>query len=159
MAENETEQIKDQLSAWEHGAGDTPDLPPHPKRAALKSRFAAHPDACRLEAALNAAMNDPADPVPVTVDVQPGLLALLAHVERLDAARAGRAPEPPPRLLSQLVANQLEHLLHGLATDPTRHPHYAELWNGLCAAEDAPELAVLTSGTAGETPPAEQGPF
>lgn len=147
------------LSAWEQGAGNTPDAPPHPKLAHLKSRFAAHADVCDLEDILNAAMNDAADPVLVTVEVQPGLLALMKHIERLDAARVGRNPAPPSRLLTQIVANHLENLLHTIVTNPTSHPHYAELWNDLCAAEGAPELAVPNGDGADETPPAEGGPF
>lgn len=147
------------LSVWETGAGDTPDAPPHPKLAHLKSRFAEHTDVCSLEDVLSAAMNDAGDAVPVTVEVQPGLLALLAHIEKLDSARVGRDPAPPSRLLAQIVSNALENLLHTIVTNPTSHPHYAELWNAVCAAEGAPELAVPTGDGADGTPPAEGGPF
>lgn len=147
------------LSAWESGEGNTPDMPPHPKLAALKAAFAAHADVCALEAVLAAAMKDAGDPVPVTVEVQPGLLALLAHVERLDAARAGRTPAPPSHLLTQRVSNQLENLLHMLVTDPTSHPHYARLWNALCAAEAAPELAVPEEPEGEARAQGEEGPF
>jgi len=147
------------LNAWERGEGDTPDTPPHPKLAHLKSRFAAHTDVCSLEAMLSAAMNDAGDAVPVTVAVQPGLLALLAHIENLDSARVGRNPTPPSRLLAQIVSNHLENLLHTIVTDPTSHLHYAELWNDLCAAEGAPELAVPTADAADATPSADRGPF
>lgn len=147
------------LSAWEQGAGNTPDAPPHPKLAHLKSLFVAHTDVCSLEAVLSAAMNDAGDAVPVTVEVPPGLLALLAHIEERDSARVGRNPAPPSRLLTQIVANHLENLLHIIVTNPTSHPHYAELWNALCAAEGAPELAVPTGTAAGRTPPSEGGPF
>jgi hypothetical protein len=147
------------LNAWEYGAGNTPDAPPHSKLAHLKSRFAAHTDVCGLEDVLSAAMNDAGDAVPVTVEVQPGLLALLAHIEDIDSARVGRNPAPPSHLLTQIVANHLENLLHTIVTNPTSHPHYAELWNALCAAEDAPELAVPTGAAADGTPPAEGGPF
>lgn len=147
------------LSAWERGAGDTPDAQPHPKLATLKSRFVAHTDVCSLEDVLSAAMNDAGEAVPVTVEVQPGLLALLAHIEKLDSARVGRNPATPSRLLAQIVSNHLENLLHTIVTDPTSHPHYAELWNDLCAAEGAPELAVPTDDAADATPPADRGPF
>lgn len=161
MAEEKSGQtnVDAALSAWERGAGNTPDVPPHPKLAHLKSRFDAHADVCDLEDILNAAMNDAGDPVPVTVEVQPGLLALAAHIERRDAARVGRNPAPPSRFLSQIVSNALGNLLHTIVTDPTSHPHYAEIWNGLCAAEGAPELAVPIGDTADSTPPADRGPF
>ncbi|GLS99251.1 hypothetical protein GCM10007897_06300 [Sphingobium jiangsuense] len=97
--------------------------------------------------------------MPVGVEVQPGLLALAAHIERLDAARVGRNPALPSRLLTQIVTNHLENLLHTIVTNPTSHPHYAELWNDLCAAEGAPELAVPNGDGAGGTPPAQGGPF
>lgn len=147
------------LNAWERGEGDTPDTPPHPKLAHLKSRFASHTDVCSLEDVLSAAMNDAGDAVPVTVEVQPGLLALLAHIEKLDSARVGRNPAPPLCLLAQIVSNHLENLLHTLVTDPTSHPHYAEIWNGLCAAEGAAELAVPTGDAAAKDAPADRGPF
>ncbi len=167
MANDKPEEDADDaaLAAWELGEGDTPDPAPHPKLAHLRALFAAHPDVAALTGALDAAMNDADDPVPVTVAVQPGLLALLAHIETLDAAaraapvETDRAAQPVERIVSQIVGNYLENLLHGLVTDPTSHPHFAEVWNALCAAEGAPELAVPT-GTAEPTPPqAEGGPF
>ncbi|ARS27585.1 hypothetical protein [Sphingomonas sp. KC8] len=147
------------LSAWETGAGDTPDVPPHSKLAALKSRFDNHADVCALRDALNAAMNDGAAPVPVTVAVQPGLLALLAHVERIDSARADRAEASPSAVLAQAINNYLENLLHTLVADPTSHPHFAELWNSLCADANAPELAVPTDENPEPATPADGGPF
>lgn len=161
MAEEKPEQTSADaaLSAWENSAGNTPDVQTHPKLAHLKSRFASHADVCELEAALSAAMNDTADLVPVTVEVQPGLLTLAAHIERLDAARVGRNPAPPSRLLTQIVSNALENLLHTIVTDPTSHPHFAEIWNGLCAEEGAPELAVPTGDTAAKDARADRGPF
>lgn len=161
MANNKPEEDADDaaLAAWELGAGNTPDPAPHPKLTRLHTLFAAHPDVAALTRACDTAMNDAADPVPVTVEVQPGLLGLLAQIETLDAATAGRAPAPPERAASQIIGNYLENLLHRLVTDPTSHPHFAEVWNALCAAEGAPELAVPT-GTAEPTPPqAEEGPF
>lgn len=161
MAQDEPSLTGDDaaLSAWETGDGDTPDPPPHPKLAALKSRFADHADVCALDDVLDAAMKDAAAPVPVTVEVQPGLLALLAHIKRIDSVRAGRAEAPPSAALAQIVNNHLENLLHMLFTDPTSHPHFAELWNGLCTAAEAPELAVPTGATDGQAKPAEGGPF
>ncbi len=160
MANDKPEEDADDaaLAAWELGDDDTPDPAPHPKLAHLRSMFAAHADVAALTRVLDAAMNDADAPVPVTVAVQPGLLRLLAHIETLDADSAGRVPAPPERAVSQIVGNYLEHLLHRLVTDPTGHPHFAAVWNALCAAEDAPELAVPT-GTPKPAPPAEEGPF
>ena len=160
MANDKPEEDADDaaLAAWELAEGDTPDPAPHPKLARLKELFEAHADVAALTRVLAAAMNDTDDPVPVTVEVQPGLLRLLAQIETLDAAIAGRAPTPPERAVSQIVGNYLENLLHGLAADPTGHPHFAAVWNALCAAEGAPELAVPT-GKAEPAPPAEEGPF
>lgn len=160
MANDKPEEDADDaaLAAWELGEGDTPDPAPHPRLAHLKAQFEAHPDVAALSRVLDAAMNDADDPVPVTVEVQPGLLRLLAHIETLDAAASGRAPAPPERAVSQIVGNYLENLLHGLVVDPTSHPHFAAVWNALCAAEGAPELAVPTE-TPQLAPPAEEGPF
>jgi len=146
------------LAAWELGEGDTPDPAPHPKLADLRASFAAHADVAALTRALDAAMNDADAPVPVTVAVQPGLLRLLAQIETPDAAAAARTALPVERIVNQIVSNHLENLLHRLVTDPTSHPHFAAVWNALCAAEGAPELAVPTS-TPKPAPTAEEGPF
>lgn len=152
-------ELQTALDAWEEGEGDTPDPAPHPKRARLHALFEVLPEVRTLSRVLDAAMNDASDPVPVTIAVQPGLLRLLAHIEGLDAAAAGRAPEPISASLAQRVHNDLENLLHQLATDPTNHPHYAKAWNALCAAEGAPELAV-PDGTPQSGPQAgERGVF
>lgn len=152
-------ELQTALDAWEAGEGDTPDPAPHPKRARLHALFEVLPEVRTLSRVLDAAMNDASDPVPVTIAVQPGLLRLLAHIEGLDAAAAGRAPEPVSASLAQRVHNDLENLLHQLATDPTNHPHYAKAWNALCAAEGAPELAA-PDGTPQSGPQAgERGVF
>lgn len=145
------------LSAWEQGAGDTPDPAPHPALARLKAQFAAHPDVCALAALTNAAMNRASADMPVMVKVRPELAALLEHIESLDAAASARAPAPVESVLSGIVGNYLESLLHHLTADPTSHPHYARLWNSLCAAESAPELAVPESSAAPEA--SAEGPF
>ncbi|WP_066819097.1 hypothetical protein [Frigidibacter mobilis] len=147
------------LDAYEKGQGDTPNPATHPKLAELRAALDALPDVRRLNGLLDAAMNDASDPVPVTIAVQPGLLRLLAHIAGLDATAAGRAPDPVSASLAQRVHNDLENLLHQLATDPTNHPHYAKAWNALCAAEGAPELAV-PDGTPQSGPQAgERGVF
>lgn len=130
------------LSAWERSDGNTPDPALHPALARLRAQFAAHPEVCALTRVLDTAQNDASDPVPVTVTVQPGLLALAAHVESLNAVAAGRAPAPVERVLGQALNNHLEHLLHGLVTDPTSHPHYTRLWNMLCAEAEQPGFAI-----------------
>lgn len=152
-------ELQTALDAWEEGEGDTPDPAPHPKRARLHALFEVLPEVRTLSRVLDAAMNDASDPVPVTIAVQPGLLRLLAHIEGLDAAAAGRAPEPVSTSLAQRARNDLHNLLHQLATDPTSHPYYAKAWNALCAAESAPELAV-PDGTPQSGPQAgERGVF
>lgn len=147
------------LSAWEQGAGDTPDPAPHPALARLRAQFAAHPDVCTLTRVTDAALNDASDPVPVTVTLQPGLLAVLKHIESLDAAATGRAPAPIENVLTQILNNHLEDRLHRLVTDSTSHPHYARLWNGLCAEADAPELAVPDPDAPPAPPPPVEEPF
>jgi hypothetical protein len=145
------------LSAWEQGAGDTPGPAPHPALARLKAQFAAHPDVCALTRVTETAQNVAGDPVHVTVEGAPRLLALLEHIESLDAAASARAPAPVERVLNLVVNNYLENLLHRLTADPTSHPHYARLWNSLCAAAGAPELAVPETSAPPEA--SAEGPF
>lgn len=147
------------LSAWERGAGDTPDPAPHLAQAGLRAQFAAHPDVCALTALTDAALNRASADMPVMVKVRPELAALLEHIESLDAAAAGRAPAPIAHVLSGIVSNRLEHLLHQLVTDPTSHPHYARLWNSLCADAGAPALAVPDPDAPPAPEAAEEGPF
>ncbi|MCK0199072.1 hypothetical protein MWN34_19410 [Ancylobacter sp. 6x-1] len=136
-------EVQTALDAREEGERNIPDLAPHPKLAELRAAFDALPDVRQLRELLHAAMNDTSDPVPVTITVKPRLLQLLAHVERLDAAATGRAPEPVSAELSRRVYNELDLMLDGLsAVHPTVHPYYAKVWNDLCAAKGAPELAI-----------------
>lgn len=130
------------LAAWERGQGDTADPAPHPKLARLTALFDVLPEVRTLRTVLDAAMNDHDDAMPITVEAGQGLLQLLSHIERLDADAAGRAPLPPERIVSLIVGNHLQNLVHQLVTDPTSHPHYAKAWNALCAAEGVPDLAV-----------------
>jgi hypothetical protein len=66
---------------------------------------------------------------------------------------------PVERIVSLIVNNHLQSLLHQLVTDPTSHPHYAKAWNALCAAEGVPDLAV-PDGIAKIGPQkTEAGPF
>jgi len=152
-------EVQAALSAWEGGPGDRPDPAPHPALARLRAQFASHPDVCALTALTDAAMHRASADMPVMVKVRPELAALLEHIESLDAAAAGRAPAPIARVLSGIVSNHLEHLLHRLVTNPTSHPHYARLWNSLCADAGALALAVPDP----DAPPAPEaqaeGPF
>lgn len=117
------------LDAREKGEGNIPDLAPHPKLAELRAAFDALPDVRQLRELLHTAMNDTSDPVPVTITVKPRLLQLLAHIERLDAAATGRAPEPVSAELSRRVYNELDLMLDGLsAVHPTVHPYYAKVY-------------------------------
>lgn len=147
------------LAAWERGQGDAGDTPNHPKQARLRALFDVLPDVRTLQAVLDAAMNDGPPPERLAIEAEPAMLDLLRHIERLDAAAAGRAPVPVERIVSLIVSNHLQSLLHQLVADPTSHPHYAKAWNALCAAEGVPNLAV-PDGTASEGPQkAEKGPF
>ena len=117
------------------------------------------PDVRRLQAVLDAAMNDSGPSAPLAIEADPAMLQLLSHIERLDAAAAGRAPVPVERIVGLIVGNHLQNFLHRLVTDPTSHPHYAKAWNALCAAEGVPDLAV-PEGMADNGPQkAEEGPF
>lgn len=147
------------LAAWERGQGETAVALDHPKRKRLRARFDALPDLRNLQAVLDTAMNDGRPPERLAIEAEPAMLDLLRHIEAIDAAAAGRAPVPVERIVSLIVSNHLQSLLHQLVADPTNHPHYAKAWNALCAAEGVPDLAV-PDGTASEGPhKAEEGPF
>jgi hypothetical protein len=147
------------LAAWERGQGDAADTPDHPKRARLRAIFDVLPDVRTLQTVLDAAMNDSGPSVPLAIEADPAMLQLLSHIERLDAAAAGRAPVPVERIVGLIVSNHLQNLLHQLVTDPTSHPHYAKAWNALCAAEGVPDLAVPEGMAENGPQKAEEGPF
>lgn len=147
------------LAAWERGQGDNAAAPEHPRSARLRALFDVLPDVSTLQAVLESAMNDGSPPVSLVIETDPAMLHLLGHIERLDAAAAGRAAVPAERIVGLIVSNYLQNLLHQLVADPTSHPHYAKAWNALCAAEGVPDLAV-PEGMASQRPQkAEEGPF
>ena len=150
------------LDAWESGQGARISDRSDPVSRALLSRFMAHPELGALAALTDTAHSDDAADT-YTIPAARGLIRLLEHIERLDAATAGRSPAATPALLARIIDNHLQGLLHGLATDPTTHPHYARLWNSMCAAADAPQLAVPDRDTPDGTVPAPhrpaEGPF
>lgn len=145
------------LAAWEKRQAEAADVPNN--HARLRALFDVLPDVRTLQAVLDAAMNDGRPPERFAIEAEPAMLDLLRHIEALDAAAAGRAPVPVERIVSLIVNNHLQSLLHQLVTDPTSHPHYANAWNALCAAEGVPDLAA-PSGTASEgLQKAQEGPF
>jgi len=154
--------IEATLAAWEQGPGAAAPLRDDPAAQKLRAAFLTHPKTRALAALIEAAHSDDTAES-YTVPAARGLIRLLEHIERLDAATAGRSPAATPDLLAQIIDNHLQALLHGLATDPTAHPHYARLWNSMCAAANAPQLAVPNRDTPDGTVPdphrPAEGPF
>ena len=95
----------------------------------------------------------------VTVDVQPGLLALLAHRARLDAAHADPCARAAAAPLVTACRQPAQHLLHGLATDPTNPALCGTVEQALRRRRRAGTGRALTSGTAGERRPRRAKPF
>lgn len=161
MSQSESDDREDQAAqdAWETGQGRGADRVHDAQLADLHAAFEAMPSVRALRRAIQGAQDDPADPVATVIDLQPGLAALLTRIEEADAAEAGREPLPLRRVLSQLVSNQLENLLHALAADPTEHAHYAKLWNALCAEKGQLTYQIPDSTPQNRPEKAEEGPF
>ncbi|SDJ49856.1 hypothetical protein [Salipiger marinus] len=145
------------LDAWESGQGARISDRSDPASRALLSRFLAHPELTALAALTDTAHSDDTEES-YTIPAARGLIRLLEHIERLDAAAAGRSPATTPALLARIIDNYLQGLLHGLATDPTAHPHYARLWNRFCAEAGEPGAAIPDKHPPA-VPQEESGPF
>ena len=62
-------------------------------------------------------------------------------------------------MLEQVVLNILENHLHGLAADPTSHPHFARLWNQICTEAGHPEFIIPDKAAPSGPQEAVEGPF
>lgn len=62
-------------------------------------------------------------------------------------------------VLERIMLNILENHLHGLAADPTSHPHFACLWNHLCTEAGRPELTLPDKIGPSGPQEAVEGPF
>lgn len=147
------------LSAWEEGQGASAPDHADPTYQALRRAFLHHPDVEALDAAIAAAQADGQAIEAHTLHLPSGLIRLFAHIEQLDARAAGRPPADMRAILERIVLNILENHLHGLAADPTSHPHFACLWNRLCAEAGRPELTLPDRIGPSGPQEAVEGPF
>jgi hypothetical protein len=100
---------------------------------------------------------NPDDTVPVQIDVPREFLRLTEFLEQKRATAAGVGPLPPPKVLNQIVLNELHDQLHWLITGPARFSYYRDLWNRFCDEQGAPDQKIQDSqASAGE---GGAGPF
>lgn len=149
------------LDAYETGEGNTEDPSADPKLRTLAERFKNSPALIEHEN-LIAIVHDllaGETTQPVSLALNPGLVLLAEHLESKWAAHEGRPAKPAAEALSQIVSNHLHELLHRMTVEPTSHPYYGKLWDGLCEAEGLPGYR-LAEGTAPERAgKGEEGPF
>lgn len=149
------------LDAYETGEGNTEDATSDPQRRLLAERFAALPELIEHENLLDLAherLNSSEDKI-VALRLNTGLLALVEHLESKWAAHEGRPPRGTDDALTEIVWNHLHDLLHRMATDPTIHPYYGKLWNGLCEAEGLAAYRLADRPAQEEAGKGQEGPF
>lgn len=78
----------------------------------------------------------------VTVDVAKPLLKMLEFLEGLEASDGRRKPEEVKKLLSRILDNHLQAVLHELVVSPGILRHYRDLWNAFCDKNGAPEHKI-----------------
>jgi len=112
---------------------------------------------CRQTAdSINNSLN-PDDTVPVQINVPREFLRLTEFLEQKRATAAGVVPLPTPKVLNQILLNELHDQLHWLITGPARFSYYRDLWNRFCDEQGAADQKIPDSqGSAGE---AGDGPF
>ena len=147
------------LAAWEAGQGASAPDHANPTYQALRTAFLQHPDVVALDTAIATAQAEPSAIEVHTLHLPSGLTGLLAHIEHIDARAAGRTPADTGAMLEQVVRNILENHLHGLAADPTSHPHFARLWNQICTEAGHPEFTIPEKAALSGPQEAAEGPF
>lgn len=111
---------------------------------------------CRQTAdSINNSLN-PEDTVPVQIDVPREFLRLTEFLEQKRATAAGVVPLPTPKVLNQILLNELHDQLHWLITGPARFSYYRDLWNRFCDEQAAPDQKIpdpqASAGEGGEGP-------
>jgi hypothetical protein len=150
------------LDAYETGEGNTEDPASDPQRRLLAERFATLPEVIEHENLLDLVhyrlSTQQEEPV-VLLRLNTGLLALVEHLESKWAAHEGRPPRGTDDALTEIVSNHLHDLLHRMATDPTSHPYYGKLWNGLCEAEGLAGYRLADRPAQNGAGKGQEGPF
>lgn len=150
------------LDAYETGEGNTQDPASDPQARLLAERFAALPELVELENFINLAhyrLNSAQEEPVILLRLNTGLLALVEHLESKWAAHEGRPPRGTDDALTEIVSNHLHDLLHRMATNPTSHPYYGKLWNGLCEAEGLAGYRLADRTAQEEAGKGQEGPF
>ena len=111
---------------------------------------------CRETAdSINNSLN-PEDTVPVQIDVPREFLRLTEFLEQKRATAAGVVPLPTPKVLNQILLNELHDQLHWLVTGPARFDYYRDLWNRFCDTQRAPDQKIAdplaSAGEGGDGP-------
>jgi hypothetical protein len=111
---------------------------------------------CRQTAdSINNRLN-PDDTVPVQIDVPREFLRLTEFLEQKRSTAAGVVPLPTPKVLNQILLNELHDQLHWLITGPARFSYYRGLWNRFCDEQGAPHQKIpdpqASAGEGGEGP-------
>lgn len=149
------------LDAYEAGEGNTEDPVADPNLRLLTDRFKNSPELTEHKNLLDLVHDLLAGETtqPVSLALNPGLVLLAEHLESKWAAHEGRPARPAAEALSQIFSNHLHDLLHRMTVEPTSHPYYGKLWDGLCEAEGLAGYR-LADGTAPERAgKREEGPF
>jgi hypothetical protein len=81
---------------------------------------------------------NPEDTVTVQIDVPREFLRLTEFLEQKRATAAGVVPLPTPKVLNQILLNELHDQLHWLVVEPAHFSHYRNLWNRFCDEQGAP---------------------
>ena len=126
---------------------------PESREERLSRIFLETPEAkeCRQTAdSINNRLN-PDDTVPVQIDVPREFLRLTEFLERKRATAVGVEPLPTPKVLNQILLNELHDQLHWLITGPARFSYFRDLWNRFCDEQGAPDQKIpVPQASAGE---------
>ena len=155
--DNLSEEDLAALSAYEAEGGEAEPEAESPA-ALLTKLFWKTPEMqeCRQTAdSINNRLN-PDDTVAVQLDVPREFIRLTEFLEQKRATAAGVEPLPPPKVLNQILLNELHDQLHWLITGPARFGYYRDLWNRFCDAQGAPDQKLpdplASAGEGGEGP-------
>jgi hypothetical protein len=163
MATDEHDNLSDEelaaVSEYENSEeGRAGEPEPESRAVQLTKLFYKTPEMqeCRLTAdSINNALN-PDDTVSVQIHVPREFLRLTEFLEQKRATAAGVGPLPPPKVLNQIVLNELHDQLHWLITGPARFSYYRDLWNRFCDEQGAPDQKIpdpqASAGEGGEGP-------
>ncbi len=100
---------------------------------------------CRQTAdSINKGLNED-DTVRVQLEVPREFLRLTEFLEQKRATAAGVGPLPTPKVLNQILLNELHDQLHWLITGPARFSYYRDLWNRFCDEQGAADQKIPDS--------------